>query len=55
MANSKEFCGRTRREAIWEVGCGFAGTALATMLGQDGFLGSQAVAADGVADEDMVR
>ena len=41
------FCGRTRREFLWEAGAGFTGVALAGMLGQDGFLASQAVAADG--------
>lgn len=44
----KEFCGRTRREFLWQMGAGFTGTALATMLGDDGFLGTQAHAADGV-------
>ncbi len=43
-----EFCGRTRRQFLWEAGAGFAGVALATMLGDDGFLGKQAFAADGV-------
>ncbi len=42
------FCGRTRREFLWQTGCGFAGTALTALLGQDGFLGSQSVRADGV-------
>ena len=41
------FCGRTRREFLWEIGGGFGSVALAGMLG-DGFLGRQAVAADGV-------
>src|SRR4051812_19102676 len=41
------FCGRTRRQFLWEAGCGFAGVALAAMLGDDGFLGTQAYAADG--------
>jgi hypothetical protein len=44
----QNFCGRTRREFLWESGAGFVGTALAAMLGQDGFLSSQAVAADGI-------
>ena len=30
-------CGHTRREAIWQMGGGFAGLALASMLEQDGF------------------
>lgn len=44
----RNFCGRTRREFLWETGAGFAGTALAAFLGSDGFLQQQAVAADGV-------
>jgi hypothetical protein len=43
-----DFCGRTRREFLWEAGAGFTGVALAALLGDDGFLASQAVAADGV-------
>jgi len=45
MAN-QNFCGRTRREFLWESGTGFAGTALAGMLGNE-FFARQAVAADG--------
>jgi len=30
-------CGRTRREFVWEMGGGFAGTALAGLLATDGF------------------
>ncbi len=41
------FCGRTRREFLWEIGGGFGSVALAGMLGE-GFLGRQCVAADGV-------
>ncbi len=41
------FCGRTRREFLWEAGGGFAGLALASLLGED-FLAKQSVAADGV-------
>ena len=41
------FCGRTRREFLWQAGGGFAGTALAGLMSQDGFLARQAVAADG--------
>ncbi|MES2459176.1 MAG: DUF1501 domain-containing protein, partial [Armatimonadota bacterium] len=47
MDREKEFCGRTRREFMWEVGGGFASVALASMLGTDGFFAKQAVAADG--------
>ncbi len=42
------FCGRTRREFLWQAGGGFTGVALAAMLGQDGFLSRQTVAADGL-------
>lgn len=36
----------TRREFLWQTGGGFAGTALAWMLGRDGFLASSARAAE---------
>ena len=49
MRNRSEFCGRTRREFLWETGGGFTALALAGMLGEDGFLDSQAYAADGVS------
>ena len=45
----RNFCGRTRREFLWQTGAGFTGVALAGMLGDDGFLASQSVAADGVS------
>lgn len=46
-AGRHEFCGRTRREFLWEAGGGFTSVALAGLL--DGrFLSSQSVAADGV-------
>jgi hypothetical protein len=41
----KNFCGRTRREFLWESGCGFGATALATMLAGDGFFARSAQAA----------
>jgi hypothetical protein len=41
-----EFCGRTRREFLWQAGGGFAGLALAGLL-DDGFLARQTRAADG--------
>ena len=44
----RNFCGRTRREFLWQAGAGFTGTALAALLGDDGFLARQSVAADGV-------
>ncbi len=45
---SVNFCGRTRREFLWQAGGGFAGVALAAALGDDGFLQQQTLAADGV-------
>jgi hypothetical protein len=42
----RNFCGRTRREFLWQSGAGFAGTALAGML-DDNFLSRQSLAADG--------
>ena len=44
----RNFCGRTRREFLWEAGGGFTAVALAGLLGDSGFLASQTVAADGV-------
>src|SRR5262245_11773198 len=43
-----QFCGRTRRELLWEAGGGFASVALTALFGGDGFLDRQATAADGV-------
>ena len=40
-------CGRRRREFLWEAGAGFTGVALAAMLGDDGSLKKQSLAADG--------
>src|SRR5580700_820395 len=38
------FCGRTRREFLWETGAGFTGVALTALLDRDGFFGGRAVA-----------
>src|SRR5688500_8150003 len=43
----RNFCGRTRREMLWQTGGGFAGVALSGLLG-DSFFASQGIAADGV-------
>src|SRR5262249_30260063 len=48
MKQPCNFCGRTRREFLWETGAGFTAVALSGLLGDD-FLESQAVAADGVS------
>ncbi len=42
------FCGRTRREFLWEIGGGFGSVALTALLGSEGFLNRASVAADGV-------
>ncbi|MCH8044768.1 MAG: DUF1501 domain-containing protein [Planctomycetes bacterium] len=42
------FCGRTRREFLWQTGAGFTGLGLIDALSSDGFFNSQATAADGV-------
>ena len=42
----RQFCGRTRREFLWEMGGGFAGTALAGLLANDGFFARTAAAAE---------
>ena len=47
MSTQRNFCGRTRREFIWQAGGGFAGTALAGMLGNS-FFAKQTRAADDV-------
>lgn len=40
-------CGYTRRSFLWEVGGGFAGTALTALLGRDGFFSGTASGAEG--------
>ncbi len=37
-AHQRNFCGRTRREFLWETGCGFGAAALTSLLTGDGFL-----------------
>lgn len=44
---SQQFCGRTRRQMLWELGCGFTGVGLAGLLSGEGFFDRQSVAADG--------
>ena len=36
------FCGRTRREFLWEAGAGFTGLALSALLARDGVANAQA-------------
>ncbi len=47
MHNKTNFCGRTRREFLWQAGGGFAGTAMAGMLGNS-FFANQTLAANGI-------
>ncbi len=42
-------CGVTRREFVWEMGAGFAGLALASLLEGDGFFARHAQAAGSAA------
>jgi hypothetical protein len=37
MSHRGSFCGRTRREFLWQAGSGFAGLALADLLARDGW------------------
>ena len=39
-------CGTTRREFVWEMGAGFAGLALSSLLDSDGFYGKHAIGAE---------
>jgi hypothetical protein len=43
-------CGLSRREAIWEMGAGFAGLALSALLERDGFFARHAAAATPAAN-----
>jgi hypothetical protein len=43
----RQFCGRTRREFLWQTGAGFTGVALAGLLSGDGFFRAQAQAPAG--------
>ncbi len=42
----REFCGRTRREFVWQAGMGFGGLALASMFDRDGSIAPNARAED---------
>src|SRR5918998_1869716 len=43
---SRSFCGRTRREFLWEAGAGFTGLGLVDLLSRDRFFGKTAEAAE---------
>ncbi|MEZ6044644.1 MAG: DUF1501 domain-containing protein [Planctomycetaceae bacterium] len=47
QSGNPNFCGRTRREFMWQAGAGFGSVALSGMLGSD-FFNRQSLAADGV-------
>jgi hypothetical protein len=40
-SSRRDFCGRTRREFLWETGCGFGAAALTSLLLGDGFFSQQ--------------
>jgi hypothetical protein len=44
---SGQFCGRTRREFLWQTGCGFGALGLSALLDRDGFFAGKAAAATG--------
>ena len=47
MANHSLFpCGQSRREFVWEMGSGFTGLALTSLLARDGFFARSAGAAE---------
>lgn len=46
MNQSHNFCGRTRREFVWETGAGFGSVALSGMLAGDGFFPKAAQASE---------
>ena len=43
---SRQFCRRTRREFLWETGCGFGALGLSALLDGDGFFASKARASE---------
>ncbi|QDU45818.1 hypothetical protein Mal52_43140 [Symmachiella dynata] len=46
MSTTNNFCGRTRREFLWQAGGGFGSVALTGLLSGDGFFSKSAQAAD---------
>lgn len=53
--NQRNFCGRTRREFLWQSGAGFGSVALTSLLSGDGFFGDQANASEAGANPLSVR
>src|SRR5207244_2926002 len=52
--SSRQFCGRTRREFLWQAGGGFAGLALTGLLDRDGFFPHAAANAVGRASRSFI-
>ncbi len=50
MSERKNFCGRTRREFLWEAGAGFTGLGLVDLLSRDGFFANKAGATEPTAN-----
>jgi hypothetical protein len=50
LPNRGSFCRRTRREFLWETGCGFGAAALASLLAGDGFFAGHAEASTRMAN-----
>src|SRR5437588_8237648 len=46
MWTEKSLCAGSRREFLWQMGAGFAGLALTSLLDQDGFFAKHGLAAD---------
>jgi len=51
--STSQFCGRTRREFLWETGAGFTGVALSALLQSDGFFAKRVCAAEAVFESPM--
>ena len=49
------FCGRTRREFLWEAGAKFTGLALTGLLAQSGFFNNLALASTGCSGDRRIR
>src|SRR6478752_2565145 len=50
MSNPHCLCTGTRREFLWQMGAGFAGLALTSLLDHDGFFAKHAFAAENSAN-----
>jgi hypothetical protein len=49
IMSNKNFCGRVRREFLWQTGAGFGAAALTSLLSDDGFFSSKAAASESSA------